>query len=49
MLYVADTQLSLQVGPEQLEWGPSQKLLPIRGICSSSWAALAGHSGRGCS
>jgi hypothetical protein len=31
---------------EQLEWGLSQKLLPVYGICSSSWAALSGLSGR---
>ena len=47
---VADVQLGLHVGPKQLEQGLSQKLLPIRGICSSSsssWAALSGLSGRG--
>jgi hypothetical protein len=38
--YVADVQLSLHVGSEQLERGLSQKLLPIGGIRSSSWAAL---------
>jgi hypothetical protein len=26
----------------------SQKLLPVCGICSSSWAALSGLKGRGC-
>jgi hypothetical protein len=31
----------------QLEWGLSQKLLPVCGICSSSWATLSGFSGRG--
>jgi hypothetical protein len=49
--YVAGIQLGLHVGPEQLEWGLPQKLLPVRGIygiCSSSWAALSGLSGRGC-
>ena len=45
--YVADAQLGLHVGPEQLEWGLSQKLLPVCGICSSSWAAFSGLSGRG--
>jgi hypothetical protein len=40
-------QLGLRVGPEQLEQGLSQKLLPVCGICSSSWAALLGLSGRG--
>jgi hypothetical protein len=36
------------VSPEQLEWGLSQKLLPLSGICSCGWAALSGFSGRGC-
>ena len=27
--YVADVQLGLHMGPEPLEWGLSQKLLPI--------------------
>ena len=40
--------LDLHVGPEQLEQGLSQKLLPVCGICSSSWAALSGLSERGC-
>ena len=40
-------QLDLHVGPEQLELGISQKLLPVGGKCSSSWAALNGLSGRG--
>ena len=40
-------QLGLRVGPKQLQWEPSQKLLPVRGICSSSSAALSGLSGRG--
>ena len=44
--YVADVQLCLHVGPK-LEQGLSQKLLPVCGICSSSWAALSGLSGRG--
>ena len=33
--YVADVQLGLYVGPEQLEWGLSEKLLPVCGIHSS--------------
>ena len=41
-------QLSFHMGLEQLEQGLSQKLLPICGICSSSWAALSGLSGKGC-
>jgi hypothetical protein len=44
---VADVQLSLHVGPGQLEWRLSQNLLPTCGICSSSWAALSVLSGRG--
>jgi hypothetical protein len=47
-MYVADVQLGLHVYPEQLEQGLSPKLLPVCGICSSSWAALSGLSGRGC-
>jgi hypothetical protein len=46
--YVADVQLSLHLGPKKLEWGLSQKLLPVHGMCSSSWAAMSGLSGRGC-
>ena len=41
-------QLDLHVSPIQLECGLSQKLLPVCGICSSSWAALSGLNGRGC-
>jgi hypothetical protein len=33
-------QVDLCVGPEQLEWGLSEKLLPVRGICSSSWVVF---------
>ena len=44
--YVADVQLGLHLGPEQLERGLSSKLLPVHGICSYSWAALSGLSGR---
>ena len=43
--YVADVQLGLHLSPK-LEQGLSQKLLPVCGICSSSWAALSGLSGR---
>ena len=41
-------QLDLLVDPKQLEWGLSQKLLPVCWICSS-WAALSGLSGEGSS
>jgi hypothetical protein len=44
--YIADVQLGLYLGPEQLELGLSQKLLPGCEICSTSWAALSGLSGR---
>ena len=47
--YVANVQLGFHVGPEQLEQGLSQKLLPVCGICSSRWAALSGPSGKGSS
>jgi hypothetical protein len=33
--HVADFQLCLHVGPEQLEQRLSQKLLPVHGFCSS--------------
>jgi hypothetical protein len=46
---VADVQLGFHVGPKQLEWGLTQKLLPICGICSTTWAALSGLSGKGSS
>ena len=42
---IADVQFCLHMGPEQLEQGLSQKLLPV---CSSSWAVLSGLSVRGC-
>ena len=35
--YVTDVQLGLHVGPEQLEQGLSQKLLPIHGIGCLVW------------
>jgi hypothetical protein len=44
--YVADVQLGLYVGPEKLEQGLSQKLLPVCEMCSCSWADLSGLSGR---
>ena len=44
--YVADVQLGFHVGSEQLKRRISQKLIPVHGICSSSWAALSGLSGR---
>ena len=44
---VAYMQPGLHLSLEKLEWGLSQKLLPVYGICSSSWAALSGLSGRG--
>jgi hypothetical protein len=43
--YVADVQLGCYMGPEQPEQGLLQKLLPVCGICSSSWVALSGLSG----
>ena len=45
--FSADVQLGLHVGPEQLEWELSQKLLSVHGICSTSWVALSELSGRG--
>jgi hypothetical protein len=45
--YVADRQVGLHVGPEQLEQGLCQKLLPVHRICSFSWTAFSGLSGRG--
>jgi hypothetical protein len=45
--YVADVQLSLHVGSEQLECVLSQKLLLVHGICYTSWAALSGLNGKG--
>jgi hypothetical protein len=43
--YLADVHLGHYVGPEQLEQGLSQTLLPICGISSSSWATLSGLKG----
>jgi len=40
--------LGLHVGPEQLKQGLSLKLLPVCGICSSSWAALSGVTETSC-
>ena len=45
--YGADVQLYLHVGPEQLKQGLSQKLLPVCRICSITWAAFTGLSGKG--
>jgi hypothetical protein len=45
---IAEVQSGLHVGPEQLGWDLSQRLLLDCGICSSSWAALSGLSGREC-
>ena len=45
--YVADVHLDLHTGPEQLEEGLSQNLLPIHGISFTSWATFSGLSGRG--
>ena len=45
--FVADVQLKIHVGGEQLEQGVPQKLLPVNGRCSSC-TALSGLSGRGC-
>ena len=45
---VTDVQLGLHVDPEQLERGLSQKLLPVYGICCSSWATLSDLSSREC-
>lgn len=41
---VVDVQLDLHEGPEQLEQGRSQNLLPV---CSTSWTAVSGLSGPG--
>jgi hypothetical protein len=45
---VADMQLGLHVGPEQLEWRLSQKLLPVCRIYSSSWIAYLASMGDKC-
>jgi hypothetical protein len=45
--HVADVQLGLHVGLEQPGWRLSQKLLLVGRMCSFSWAALSGLSGRG--
>jgi hypothetical protein len=44
----ANVQLCLHVYLQQLECGLFQKLLPVYEICSSSWAALFGLSGKEC-
>ena len=45
--YITDVQLGLHVGLEPLKPSLSQKLLPVHGIYSSSWAALSGLNGKG--
>jgi hypothetical protein len=45
--YIVEVRLGLPVGPEQLEQGLFQKLLPVCGIYSSSWSAFSGLTGRG--
>lgn len=45
-IYVTDGQLGLHVGLKQLE-GLTQKLLPVCGICSTSWIALPSLSESG--
>jgi hypothetical protein len=40
--YIADVQLGLHVGPEQLEQGLFLKLMPVCWIYSSTWAAWSG-------
>jgi len=40
-------QLDLHVVSKQLEQWLSQKSIPVRGICSTSWALLSSLSGRG--
>jgi hypothetical protein len=32
--HIYNVQIGLHMGLEQLEWGLSQKLLPVHGICS---------------
>jgi hypothetical protein len=44
--YVAEEQLGLLVGLEQVQHGLFHKLLPVKGMCFFSWATLAGLSGR---
>ena len=44
--YIADVQVDFQVGPKQLEWKLSQKLLLVNRICSYSWVTLSGLSGK---
>lgn len=38
--YGADVQFGLHVGPKQLEKGLFLNLLPVCGLCSTSWAAF---------
>lgn len=44
--YIAEMQLSLHSGLEQLEQGLSLNLLPVCGICSHNSAFFSGFSGR---
>ena len=44
----ADVYIALHILLEQLECRISQKLLFVLEICSSSWVAFSGISGRGC-
>jgi hypothetical protein len=46
--YVVNVPLGLLVSPGQLEQGLSQKLLPVYRLCSTSWAAFSGLSGKEC-
>ena len=46
LIYVADVQLDLHMGPEQLEQGISQKMLLISRVCSFNWFSLSGLSGK---
>lgn len=43
--YGADVQIALYVGPEQVEAGLPQKLCPVLGIGSTSWATLSASLG----
>lgn len=45
--YSADVELGLCVGPTQLDWKLSQKLLSVYRMCSLSWATLTGLSEKG--
>lgn len=47
-MYITDVQVGLHVGPKQMEWRQSKKLLPVCGICYSSCSALYGLSRKIC-